>query len=245
MFFENLLINTQKFKCVQFNLDNMHFNLEAVACNSQQTHILIDHYLSSVTVFNYDYGLFPDFGSDHNSLSVDWLVASMQQADKNILKKYAEVTADYFLHKKKELNKYLYFSICYNYDSDCANKAIRIKIIPLVYTEDKNLYASLCILEPINYIGKPVLKMHKVNEDKTLIYIPSSDRFVDEEETRLSRLECDILCMSGEGVKEQEIADNLDIPLFYLKRCKNSIFEKLKVKSISEAIYVAYKQGLI
>lgn len=245
MFFENLLINTQKFKCVQFNLDNMYFNLEAVACNSQQTHILIDHYLSSVTVFNYDYGLFPDFGSDHNSLSVDWLVASMQQADKNILKKYAELTADYFLHKKKELNKYLYFSICYNYDSDCANKAIRIKIIPLVYTEDKNLYASLCILEPINYIGKPVLKMHKVNEDKTLIYIPSSDRFVDEEETRLSRLECDILCMSGEGVKEQEIADNLDIPLFYLKRCKNSIFEKLKVKSISEAIYVAYKQGLL
>lgn len=245
MFFENLLINNQKFKCVQFNLDNMHFNLEAVACNNQQTHVLIDHYLSSVTVFNYDYGLFSDFGSDHNNLSVDWLAASMQLVDKNILRKYAGVMTDYFLHKKKELNKYLYFSICYNYDSESANKAIRIKIIPLVYTEDKNLYASLCIIEPINYTGKPILKMHKVDEDKVLIYIPSSDRFVDEEETRLSRLECDILCMSGEGVKEQDIANNLDIPLFYLKRCKNSIFEKLKVKSISEAIYVAYKQGLL
>lgn len=245
MFFESLLINNQKFKNVQFNLDYMHFNLETVACNNQQTHILIDHNLSTVTIFNYDYRLFPDFGSDRNCLSVDWLAASMQLVDKNIMKKYAGVMTDYFLHKKKESNKYLYFSICYNYDSDSANKAIRIKIIPLVYTEDKNLYASLCILEPVNYMGKPVLKMHKVDEDKVLIYIPSSDRFVDEEETRLSRLECDILCMSGEGVKEQDIANNLDIPLFYLKRCKNSIFEKLKVKSISEAIYVAYKQGLL
>lgn len=245
MFFENLLVNNQRFKCVQFNLDNMYFNIEALACNNQQTHILIDHYLSAVKVFNYDHGLFADFGSDHNNLSVDWLATSMQLLDRNLLKRYADVVVDYFLHKKKELSKYLYFSIHYNYDSEQANRSIKVKIIPLVYTEDKNLYASLCILEPITYSGKPTLKMHKVKEDKTLIYVSTSDRFIDEEETRLSKLECDILCMSGEGIKEQDIADSLDIPLFYLKRCKNSIFDKLKVKSISEAIYVAYKQGLL
>ncbi|MGL6178496.1 MAG: hypothetical protein ACRC13_04675 [Tannerellaceae bacterium] len=213
--------------------------------NNLQTHVMIDHYMSKVTIFNYNHHLFSDFGVDRNELSIDWLIDCMSTADKKLLSRYADIIVDYFLSKRKDYTKYIYFSICYNYKHECANGSIQLKIIPLVYTEDKNLYASLCVLDSVSYEGKPILKMHKVDENKTFVYVSSSGKFVNEEETRLSKIERDILCMSGEGAKEQDIAHELDIPLFYLKRCKNSIFVKLKVKTIAEAIYVAYKQGCL
>ncbi|MGL5561168.1 MAG: LuxR C-terminal-related transcriptional regulator, partial [Tannerellaceae bacterium] len=68
---------------------------------------------------------------------------------------------------------------------------------------------------------------------------------VNNEKMILTSDEVEILRMSGNGTKEQEIAEMLHTNLSSLKRCKSIIFEKLKVKSISEAIYVAYKQDLL
>ncbi|MGL4326012.1 MAG: LuxR C-terminal-related transcriptional regulator, partial [Tannerellaceae bacterium] len=72
-----------------------------------------------------------------------------------------------------------------------------------------------------------------------------SERFIDEERMLLTANELEILRRSGLGEKEQLISEALDMSLPNLKRCKTGLFEKLKVRSISEAIFVAYKQGLL
>lgn len=242
----NLYINDQDFASdIGFNLESMHFNIEALACNNAQTHIIIDHRLKQLSLYNYDHKLYKLLGGDRNNLNMKTLSKLLDTDTKELILGYIDVVNKTFVHPYKYEDKNFYFSISFNINKNLCMNGLKLRLIPMIYTPDKLLYASLLLIEQISYIGEPVLEMFLTDERCTKLYDRVSRSFIREEHTQLSFIECDILRRSGEGEKESEIADGLDLSASSLKRLKQSIFDKLKVRTISEAIYIAYKKGLI
>lgn len=247
MIFEKLFIDKQKFKTKpDTDIDVVLANIEALSCVDQVSKLLLDHKSQQMHVFNYDSSLFELIGSEHNRISGNALELLKTVKYDLVLSEYFALINKCFLEKSKELDKTIYFTIDLLLCKDEEKpKSLRLKILPYLYTYEKKLYITLCILEQSNHIGKPILKMHRIKENQVQVYCPTSECFIDEERTLLTANELEILRRSGLGEKEQLISEALNMSLPNLKRCKTGLFEKLKARSISEAIFIAYKQGLL
>lgn len=246
MIFKKLLIKKQKFRDVDDKGINIFLaNVEALCCIEQVTKLLLDHKSQQAYVYNYDPSLFYLMGSERNSLSKEIIEQFRAIEDLPIIKKYCDIINKYFTDKTNEFDRTYFFSIDFVCNEGADEQfSLCIKVLPYLYTSNKKLQASLCFFEKSNHTGKPKLKLHNVKDQKVLVYSTATGHFIDQERTELSPLEIEILRRSGEGEKEQFMADALELTLGSLKRIKAGIFEKLKVRSISEAIFVAYKQGL-
>lgn len=241
-----LFVKNQKFsRNIGFNLEGMHFNIESLACNNTETHVIIDHYLKKTAVYNYNNKLYSLLGNARNHFDFTVLTNSVDSETKRIILMYIDVANKIFVHPTKYIRKNLFFSISFNINDNLCMNGLRFRLVPMVYTPEKQLYASLLLIENISHIGEPILEMFLTDKKTSQLYDRVSRSFVDKENIQLSVIECDVLIRSGEGEKETDIACALDLSISGLKRVKQSIFEKLKVKTISEAIYIAYKKGLI
>ncbi|HAC20951.1 MAG TPA: hypothetical protein DCF91_02475 [Porphyromonadaceae bacterium] len=247
MIFEKLFIAKQKFKTIpDTDIEVLLTNLEALSCVDQVSKLLLDHRSQQMHVFNYDSSLFHLIGSDHNKISKEALELFKTTEHDLVLNKYFELINKSFVEKSKEQDKTIYFTIDLLLGKEEEQPtSLRLKILPYLYTHEKKLHITLCIFEPSKHIGKPKLKLHRIKENQVHVYCTTSGRFINEERTLLTANELEILRRSGLGEKEQLISEALDMSLANLKRCKTGLFEKLKVRSISEAIFVAYKQGLL
>lgn len=247
MIFEKLLIAKQKFKTKpDTDIEVVLTNIEALSCVDQVSKLLLDHRSQQMYVFNYDSSLFDLIGSEHNRISGKAIELLKTAEQDLVLNEYFALINKCFLEKSKELDKTIYFTIdlllCKDEEQPTS---LRLKIIPYLYTYEKKLHITLCVFEQSKHIGKPILKLHRIKENQVQVYCATSERFIDEERMLLTANELEILRRSGLGEKEQLISEALDMSLPNLKRCKTGLFEKLKVRSISEAIFVAYKQGLL
>lgn len=247
MIFEKLFIAKQKFKTKpDTDIEVVLANIEALSCVDQVSKLLLDHKSQQMHVFNYDSSLFELIGSEHNRISGKALELLKTAKHDLVLSEYFLLINKCFLEKSKEQDKTIYFTIDLLLSEDEEKpKSLKLKILPFLYTYEKKLYITLCILEQSNHIGKPILKKHRVKEKQVQVYCITSERFIDEERTLLTANELEILRRSGLGEKEQLISEALNMSLPNLKRCKAGLFEKLKARSISEAIFIAYKQGLL
>lgn len=247
MIFEKLFIAKQKFKTIpDTDIEVLLTNIEALSCVDQASKLLLDHKSQQMHVFNYDSSLFHLIGSEHNRIGGKALELLKTAKHDLVLSEYFALINKCFLEKSKEQDKIIYFTIdLLLYDDEEKPESLKLKILPYLYTYDKKLHVTLCIFEQSKHVGKPKLKMHRIKENQVYVYCTASGRFINEERTLLTANELEILRRSGLGEKEQFISEALDMSLPNLKRCKTCLFEKLKVHSISEAIFVAYKQGLL
>ena len=245
MLLESLYGNT-KFKEApnQMYLDSQISNITALACVEQKTVLIVDHYAKAAHIANYNNSVGAILGDKKFGVLSSETEIVMSGDDQKALARYFKIINDYLADKKKLEERYIYFSILYT-PTFTSHERYAFKVVPYVYTDKLDLALTLCFLENSNHKSRTMLLLHKVHEDKTMIYSQTYKKFVNYEKMILTNDEIEILRMSGNGIKEQEIADALNTNLSSLKRCKSIIFEKLRVKSISEAIYVAYKQDLL
>ncbi|MGL4328628.1 MAG: LuxR C-terminal-related transcriptional regulator [Tannerellaceae bacterium] len=243
---ENLLIRglkTTEDSCINSLL--LKAKVEAMATLGQHFIFLADQRRQTFTSFNFNPDFHPLFGSNPYAVKLDKVLSLINPSEYALLTKYIQIINTQFTHKNKQTDQYVYFTIEHAFDVHKVPEGARLKILPFLYDSQNILLATLVIIEPIQYAGSAVLKKHYTNENKTKVYNLLSKRFVPEESTLLSNIECTIIHLSGMGVKEKDIAKQLDLTLSGLKRVKTVIFEKLKVNSISEAIFVAYKRRYI
>ncbi|MGL4229019.1 MAG: helix-turn-helix domain-containing protein [Tannerellaceae bacterium] len=226
-----------------FRTDIMISNIEAFACSNTQSLILINYQTSNYAVFNYNHQLINLLGNKHNQLNKNTVYESINKNDCIKIERYIDVINKQFHCKRKHKEKNFYFTILFSYFSDLGESGCSMDFIPLLYNEKKELCFILCKVDTAAHAGKPILKKHCSSEQKIYEYLLSSKRFVEDHKVNLSNVECEILRLSGEGEKEHEIADKMELSLTNVKRYKTQIFEKMQVKSISEAIYISYKRG--
>ncbi|MGL4331984.1 MAG: response regulator transcription factor, partial [Bacteroidales bacterium] len=245
MIIYNLIIKDQDFKSpLGYNLTNMHSNLESIACNNEQTYILVNHFEESYTIFNYDKRLFSLLGNDFNKADKDLFYKSLNNEISFRIQKYINI-ANFNFTNKKEDDKCYYFVINFEYGDYGSEIGLSLKLVPILYTDNKCLYATLCMLKKSKHVGKVTLEKYNASNEQVYIYDDTLQRFLEEKEFELTKEEIEVLTLSGEGKKEKEIANELNVSLSRVKLLKNTTFDKLKVKSISEAIFIAYKKGIM
>ncbi|MGL6179692.1 MAG: helix-turn-helix transcriptional regulator [Tannerellaceae bacterium] len=227
-------------------IDSLIANVEALACTEKRSMMFINHRKSNINVFHYNENMFPVLGCSQNEKDLLDKLDSEYNTSSSQIEKYIDVVNSYVLDQTNDHYKATYFAIhCMRDTTEDMSEALCLKIIPYIYAKSKSLYATLIVLEFDNHYGVPKLVMHNIDDKSTKIYSWTTKSFIDEERTKLSTIELEILSHSAMGEKEIDIAEQLDMPLSLLKRMKAIIFDKMKVKSISEAIFTAYKQGLI
>ncbi|MGL5786063.1 MAG: response regulator transcription factor [Bacteroidales bacterium] len=241
----NLIIDYQNIPSdLTYDLDNLHSNLEAIACNNEETYIIVDHKTKSYTYYNYNKNLYHLVGSEFNRIDKNLYYLSMHEDLSFLLKKYIEIANSHFTDKI-ETDKCYFFKISFGYGTYGGKKGLSIKLVPIIFTPCKKLYVTLCIMNLNNHVGKAILEKYMVREDRILIYDHNIKQFVDKEDVQFNNDELQILILSGKGKTEKEISQILCLPLSKIKQYKSDIFNKLKVKTISEAIYIAYKRELM
>lgn len=219
--------------------------VEAMAALGHHFMFLADQRRQTFTYFNYNPDFYPIFGSNPYTVKIDKAQNLINLSEHVLLSKYIQLINAHFTNKSKQADQNIFFTIEHTFDVHKEPEGARIKILPFLFDSQKNLLATLAIVEPIQYAGCAILKKHSISENRTEIYNLSTKRFMPEESTLLTDVECKILHLSGMGIKEKNIAKQLNLTLPILKRIKTIIFDKLKVNSISEAIFVAYKRKYI
>lgn len=226
-----------------FRADIMISNIEAYAYINRQSIILFDYKTRNCKPFNYnqqfngllEYKSIP-FGDNQ-------LFEKINKNDLAKIERYLEEVNKQFHCKKTYREKNFFFSILFSYSTENGEEGCCIDFIPLLYNRKLELCYTLCKLEAAAHAGKPILRKHHAAKNKTEEYLSTSKRFIESSKVNLSTIECQILRLSGEGEKEHEIANRINTSLTNVKRYKSQIFEKMQVKSISEAIFIAYKRG--
>lgn len=243
---EHLLIPDQPFaEKVEFNIQFLNAKIEAIACVYKKLILVLNHVTQECITYNFDENIYPITGINPYLLNIKNTHSHIEDSDINLMWKYIEVINKAFIGARHQIDDAIYFSVDFVYRDNKKIDACRTKIIPYQYDTDDNLLVTLYIIEPINFAGSAILRKHDLICKTTSIYCNTTKQFEYENTPYLSEVECNILHLSGQGVKEINIAKQLDMTLPRLKRIKTLIFEKLNVSSISEAIYISYKRGYL
>ncbi|HAC20734.1 MAG TPA: hypothetical protein DCF91_01390 [Porphyromonadaceae bacterium] len=244
MILSNLLIKDQDFKSKPTILiEAFKCRSQGIAYMEQKAAILFSHRDQKIHYYNYDPDLHVVFGSKAEEMND--ITSFFSEEDVHIINQYIKVINSYMLERTEKKDRLICFSIVGSISMVSFDNGYVVKIYPQIYDRNGCLISTLCFIERTNYIGKPILLLDKVIENKTYIYSRIYRRFVKENKQDLTSDDINILRFSGEGKKEQEIAIELGVTLANLKRQKVALMDKIQVKTLAEAIYYAYKKGLI
>lgn len=139
------------------------------------------------------------------------------------------------------------YTVSYNFHIINGNirHLINHKFTPIRLTRDGRIWLAMCTISlPTSYkVGDVVMK--KEGDSIYFQYSFDNHKWVKHKEVELSEKEREILSMTAQGFTIADIADFINISIDAVKGRRRKIFEKLKVKSIAEAITYAQNHQLI
>lgn len=122
---------------------------------------------------------------------------------------------------------------------------INHKLTPLILTPDGRIWLAICTIslaagnEPGNVI------MKKPGAGVFFEYDLYLHKWVEKKEIVLSETEREVLSLSTQGYTMNDIAENICKSVDTVKACKRSIFQKMDVKNIAEALTYAQNHQMI
>lgn len=172
-------------------------------------------------------------------------IPSFAHEDIPTLRTVFEKAYDLFLSFTVEERMKLILSFSFNGTHNGKTRVVHQSMTPLALTDDGDLWLVLCTTSfssqktPGNY----VMRLH--GEDEYMIYNLEKGRWYHKEGISLTADEKDILYLSSQGYTMKEIATALCRSLDSIKMVKRTMFQKLNVKSITEAVLRAINRNLI
>lgn len=135
------------------------------------------------------------------------------------------------------------------YDFHLTNKRkpylIHHTLTPMALAEDGKMWLSLCTISMSSRKTPGHIVFKKENCKEYHEYDLTQHRWVLKKEKALSETERDVLWLSTQGYTMNDIADKLCKSVDTIKSCKRSLFTRLGVKNIAEALYHAANYRLL
>ncbi len=136
-----------------------------------------------------------------------------------------------------------------SYDFHILNEGRKIlvnhKLTPLALTSDGRIWLALCVVSAATHTDAGHIEMHRVGTSEYFEYNISFRRWNRRQMPTLSDGEKSVLTLSIQGYTMSEIADKICLSPDTIKKYRKRIFEKLKVRNISEAIVAATNNKLL
>lgn len=109
-------------------------------------------------------------------------------------------------------------------------------LTPLVLTSDGRIWLALCTVAMSARSTAGNLVIRKSNADINYEYSLDNHKWIVKQNIKLNEQERDVLTLSGQGYTMNEIAGMLFRSVDTIKACKRSMFARLGVKNIAEAL---------
>lgn len=135
------------------------------------------------------------------------------------------------------------------YDFHILNKGRKIlinhKLTPIALTSDGRVWLALCVVSAATHTEAGHTEMHRAGSPEYFEYNPTTRRWVKRCMPTLTDGEKSVITLSIQGYTMAEIADKICLSPDTVKKYRQRIFEKLKVRNISEAIVAATNNKLL
>ena len=135
------------------------------------------------------------------------------------------------------------------YDFHIVNNGYPIlvnhKLTPIALTSDGRIWLALCVVSASNHTTPGHIEMHRVGSPEYFEYNPVTRRWDIRSMPTLSDGEKFVLTLSIQGYTMSEIADRMCLSPDTIKKYRKHIFEKIRVRNISEAIIAATNNKLL
>ena len=124
-------------------------------------------------------------------------------------------------------------------------RMVNHKITPLAFDPNGNIWLAVCTVSISNHDESGNIEVRKVGQSDYWKFDLDLDRWIKTPGVQLTEGEKEVLLLSARGLTVDEIAEKVHRAKDSIKSRRRTIFEKLGVKSISEAIAFAISYKLI
>ncbi|MDE6409284.1 MAG: helix-turn-helix transcriptional regulator [Muribaculaceae bacterium] len=151
-----------------------------------------------------------------------------------------------FLNSQPAEERHL-FSISYDFHlkNNGSNVLIHQKHTPLLMAPNGRIWLAVCYVSISNHDSPGNVEVRKLGQSEYWSYDLEEDKWERKDTVRLSEGEKEVLLLSARGLTVEEIARRVHRSKDTIKSRRRAIFEKLDVRSISEAIAFATNYKLI
>jgi len=162
-----------------------------------------------------------------------------------MLKEINKTGFDFF--EKLPIEDKLKSTISYDFHIVNGKKKTLInhKLTPILLTEEGRIWLAACIVSLSSYSTPGHIVLRLTGQSAFWEYSQKSHKWKENKGITLSEREKDILSLSAQGYTMNEIADELYLSLDSIKQAKRTIFDKLEVKNITEALSFATSYKLL
>lgn len=163
----------------------------------------------------------------------------------DILLKISSIGFRFFNNKPIEEREL--FSISYDFHiiNNGEKVLVNHKLTPLALDADGHMWLALCYVSISNHDKPGNIEIRKIGQSSFWRYDMDLDRWITVKGVKLSVGEKEVLLLSAQGKTVDEIAKIVCRSKDTIKSRRRAIFEKLEVKSISEALAFARNYKLI
>lgn len=151
-----------------------------------------------------------------------------------------------FFNRQPKEERHL-FSISYDFHILNNGQSILInhKLTPLAMDRNGHMWLGVCYVSISNNDCSGNIRVQKAGQSCYWIYEPAIDKWIEKEGIKLTDCEKEVLMLSAQGLTVDEIADRVHRAKDSIKSRRRTIFNKLGVSSMSEALALAANYKLI
>jgi DNA-binding CsgD family transcriptional regulator len=215
---------------------------------TQTVDLVIDHYKKCTWLYHYNPGCIDIFGGlGRRQVADNYFDTLVSPDDADLFSRIGEAIKECTRNDFLKGDKYYYFSFNIRLGSvGSETRMFSLKVVPFLFTATDDPWVTVYYMEPSAELNGRELMLHAVRQEIYYHFDEEKRQFSQRSEVcNLSDVETMILKFSAEGFTEKEIADLLGMPVSSLKNCKMKMFMRLSVSSISAAISLAWKKGLL
>ncbi|MDE5841156.1 MAG: helix-turn-helix transcriptional regulator [Muribaculaceae bacterium] len=122
---------------------------------------------------------------------------------------------------------------------------INHKLTSLALTSDGRVWLALCVVSASSHSAPGHIEIHRVNSPDYFEYNRTTRRWDKRNMPTLTDGEKTVITYSIQGLTMTEIADKMCLSPETIKKYRKQIFEKLRVRNISEAIIAATNNKML
>ena len=163
----------------------------------------------------------------------------------SMLMEFTRAGFDFFNRTGVEERMKLFFSLDFHIKGKYNDILVNEKIKPIVTTDEGKVWLAVCFISLSNKKEAGNFEAHIDGKTEHWAYSTESRKWKSVRNRKLSIREQEILHLFAQGYSEQEIATKLHVGIRAIKNCKQRMFEKLEVKTISAALLSVYHKKMI
>ena len=222
-------------------------SIEAIVRTTNNSIYVIDYqkkgfdYVSSNPLF-----LCGNTAEEVKKMGYDFYFKHVPEKDIELLVKINRIGFEFY--DKIPLSDRKNYTISYDFqllNNEKKSVLINQKLTPLFLTETGKIWKAICIVSLSNANESGNVKLFKQNSNIVHEYNEDGNYWTSAERIKLTGREKEILRLSSRGFTINEIAEDIYISPNTVKFHRKSLFVKLEVNTISEAIALATSARLI